>query len=270
VVRDYKLSSRVPGADSIPRPGDVARWKERFGELLEEQVVAAGGHEGQAQREIGLARVRAQVGAFLDAEAACETDLRPRPDLLERKFGFDEGPDALDLDEGIALRGSIDRIDLAADGSGAVVRDYKLSSRVPGAGEFGDRGVLQVQLYLLAARERLGLEPIAGLYQPLGATKDRRPRGMAVKDDERLDGLDLSRRSRDMMEPEQFESELERARELARERARAMLSGTIDRDPLNDSCPSYCTYQSICRIERVVGDTGGGPGANGNGNGEAT
>jgi len=35
----------------------------------------------------------------------------------------------------------------------------------------------QVALYLLAAREVLGLEPVGGLYQPLGA-KDLRPRGL--------------------------------------------------------------------------------------------
>jgi hypothetical protein len=109
---------------------------------------------------------------------------------------------------------------------------------------------------MLAARERLGLEPIAGLYQPLGATGDRRrPRGMALAGDDRLEDLDLVRNDR--LEGEDFEAELERARAQARAEAERMRGGDIRRDPLGGRCPTWCTHQTICRLERALGPEGG-------------
>ena len=60
------------------------------------------------------------------------------------------------------------------------MRDYKGASAPPGAG-WAEGGALQVALYMLAARELLGLEPVGGLYQALWA-RDSRPRGL-VRDD---------------------------------------------------------------------------------------
>src|SRR3712207_8497262 len=43
------------------------------------------------------------------------------------------------------------------------------------------RSRLQVALYMLAVRDVLGLRPAGGVYQPLKG-KDRRPRGVLLKD----------------------------------------------------------------------------------------
>ena len=51
------------------------------------------------------------------------------------------------------------------------------AARSPAARAGSKRGKLQLQLYILAARERLGLDPVGGLYTALGARDDRRPRG---------------------------------------------------------------------------------------------
>ena len=140
-----------------------------------------------------VARMREQVGRFLADEAASETPLRPRENLLERSFGMDDpdDPGGLDLGE-FTLRGKIDRIDVAPDGVGAVVRDYKTGRNVTGAPKFKDNGSLQIQLYMLVAQALLGLDVVGGLYQPLGAVKasDRKPRGVVLKGDDRADGLD--------------------------------------------------------------------------------
>jgi hypothetical protein len=32
-----------------------------------------------------------------------------------------------------------------------------------------------------------------------------------------------------------------------------MLAGDIGRRPLGGSCPDYCTFQPICRLERALG-----------------
>ena len=60
------------------------------------------------------------------------------------------------------------------------MRDYKGASAPKGAG-WAEGGALQVALYMLAARELLGLRPVGGVYQPLWS-RDSRPRGL-VRDD---------------------------------------------------------------------------------------
>ncbi len=261
-----RLYADPPGDDSIPRPHDVARWQRRFGELLGE---AADPTTLTRSRRAVLERARVQVEAFLADEADSETEFRPAKELLELGFGpLDRIPEdapqphpALELG-GIELRGRIDRIDVAADGSSAIVRDYKTGKSVASADKFVERGTLQIQLYMLVARRVLGLDPVAGLYQPLGAPapRDRRARGIAAADDPRLAGLDLVRSDR--KPAEELEESLERAERVASETAAGMRAGLIRRDPLNGKCPSFCSYQPICRLERALGDVGDEP-ANG-------
>ena len=258
-----RLYRDPPGSDSIPRPGDLPRWLERFAALLAEEASGPDGEPLTGERALALARARAQVERFLSDEAACETELRPQQDLLEAEFGFDgdDDPGPLDLG-GVGLRGRIDRIDVAPDG-GAVVRDYKTGKTVVGAGAWKDKGKLQLQLYMRVAREKLGLDVIGGLYQPLGARgQARRQRGVVAKGDERLDGLELVRTDR--FEPEDMDAELDRAVSTAIAEAARMGGGDIRRDPIGGRCPTYCTYQPICRLERAVGAVGDDA-ANGNG-----
>lgn len=256
-----RLYREAPGADSIPRPGDVAAWRRRLGELLAEEAADEDGRPPAGDRAVALARARAQAERFLDEEAASETELRPDPRLLELAFGFEgeDDPGPLRLGE-VGLRGRIDRVDVARDGQGAVVRDYKTGRTVTGARAFEEEGKLQIQLYMRLVRERLGLDVVGGLYQPLGARgRARRPRGLVVKGDERLDGLDLV--GPDRLEREDFDAELDRAVAQGIAKATRMRGGKITRDPIGGSCPAYCSYHPICRIERSLGPTG----ENGNG-----
>jgi RecB family exonuclease len=261
-----RLYRDPPGSDSIPRPGDLARWKQRLGELIEEVAIEERLRPDQPPDSVALARLRAQIARFLEEEAELETELRPRPELLEASFGFEDEdcPEGLDLG-GATLHGRIDRVDVAPDGA-AVVRDYKTSAKVPGRKAWEDQGKLQLQLYVLAARERLDLDPIGGLYHALGDRDKRKPRGMVVKDDPRLEGLPMV--STDGCEPDEFEAELERARAQAAQKAAAMRAGDIDRDPRGGVCPTYCTFQPICRLERAIGleEVVGEGDENGNGN----
>ena len=68
-----------------------------------------------------------------------------------------------------SVTGRVDRVDVGPGGA-AIVRDYKGRTVVGGA-KWADELQLQVALYLLAVRELLGLEPVAGLYQPLVGRK---------------------------------------------------------------------------------------------------
>ncbi|MDX6638436.1 MAG: ATP-dependent helicase/nuclease subunit, partial [Solirubrobacterales bacterium] len=243
-----RLYAEAPGSDSIPRPGDLDAWQERFSELLDDE---SGEGPTTPERRAGLARMRAQVNAFLADESRSETELRPRPDLLEWSFGIREG-DAGELDiGGLRLHGIVDRVDVAPDGRGAVVRDYKSGATVSGSAAFGEGGVLQIPLYMKAIEELAQLEPIAGLYQPLGAYRDRRPRGIALAGDERLKGLELVRT--DVGDADGFAERVAQAVAAARDADGRMRRGDIKRDPLGGRCPKYCSFQTICRLERAIG-----------------
>lgn len=248
-----RLYREPPGDDAIPRPGDLAAWQLRFGELLEEAAGAAGGPLNHARRA-ALTRAGAQVDAFLAAESETETPFRPRPDLLEVAFGpFDEDDEAerepLRIGD-VALRGRIDRIDV--DGAGrAVVRDYKTGRNVPSADKFEQEGKLQIQLYMRVVERILGLDPIAGLYQPLGAASDRKPRGILAREHEDLKGLGIV--GTDRREADDFRRALDEAEELATAAAGEMRAGEIRRHPIGGRCPKYCNFQAICRLERAIG-----------------
>ena len=240
-----------PGTDSIPRLADLGRWTARLGELIEAKATDHGVDPGRPRDAIAIARLRVQIETFLREEAESALAMRPSAALLEAGFGMSEdGPPPLTI--GAAkLRGRIDRIDLAEDGRTALVRDYKTSREVHGRSGWEGRGKLQLQLYMLAARDRLDLEPIGGLYTALGARDSRKPRGMLIKGDPRLEAIEAVRG--DPVDEADFERELESARARAGEKAAAMRGGEIARDPIGGKCPSYCTLQPICRLERAIG-----------------
>jgi ATP-dependent helicase/DNAse subunit B len=252
-----------PGHDSVPRPDDVARWRGRFGELVEELAVGRSGAALNHARRSKLDRARIQVEAFLTHESTLESEFRPDRDLLELSFGTfeDHHGEALPSRPALRfgdfeLRGRIDRIDVAPDGHSAVIRDYKTGKNVATANEFAKKGTLQIQLYMLAVRRVLELDPVAGLYQPLGAAKPdkRKARGLALGDDPRVDALGLVRT--DKRDQDAFEEALAEAEERATAAAARMRSGDIRRDPINGECPKYCTFQPICRLERALGVVG--------------
>lgn len=165
------------------------------------------------------------------------------PEALELRFGFEEEPvPALELSEGLRLRGMIDRLDV--DGSRrAIVRDYKSGGARPeysGARWSADRQ-LQVGLYMIAARELLGREPVAGFYQPLGGD-DLRARGVF------LGGapVDSGVVSSDARSQDGLEEVLDDARSRAVALAARLRSGELT--PCPETCSrDGCSYPGICR-----------------------
>jgi RecB family exonuclease len=250
-----RLYRERPGGEPLPRPRTLAAWTERGRELV--AAIVAERELGSHPAERAMARrVERLLERFLAEEAERETgDFEPW--LLEARFG--EHPDAerppLDLG-GWGLHGGIDRVDRAGDGS-AVVIDYKLAGQVTPRDKFEEKAKLQLPLYLLAAAEHWGVEPVGALYHPLRGTSSRRPRGVvsaAVAGD--LAGYGLY--STDVVEPEGLEELLDDSRRRAGEIVARMRSGDIRRDPGprpglrgHDVCPTYCTFASICRRDRA-------------------
>jgi ATP-dependent helicase/DNAse subunit B len=246
-----RLYADPPSLHGLPRPGDLEAWLARSRELLDE-VAERRGLASDALGRVGRRRMAALVERFLVREAQSETPLRPDPELIEASFGEGEDDDRPPLTmNGFALHGKIDRVDTDESGRVGLVRDYKLGRAVTAAARLEKEGKLQPQLYMLALREQWGIDPIGGVYTPLGATDKPQSRGLLRKDQREL--VDESGFVRtDFLDEERFDEALSAARERAAEIVRRMRQGDITRDPIDDVCPPYCRFQPICRRERAL------------------
>jgi ATP-dependent helicase/DNAse subunit B len=244
------LYENPPGGTRRPTSETIGAWRDRARELITEMGAGRLPRE-RADTAAALRRVEGLVLAFLADEAATATAFEPAH--TEAAFGFEDtekGPLQL---AGGGVHGQIDRIDLGPRGE-ALVQDYKSGGKVEGgAGMLEKRGKLQLQLYMLAARELWGHELAGGLYRPLGATSDRTPKGLLRKElAEELAGLDP--RQKDHLDDEAFQQALDDAQAKAEEIIASVHSGRVVRDPIGGSCPDWCTFQPICRRERGLPD----------------
>ncbi len=196
-----------------------------------------------------LRAIEADLRRYLVHEASSEGEWRPLG--LELRFGFDadaqDGEPALALGEGpdrVLVRGLIDRVDV--DGRGhAIVRDYKSGARRPewSATRWSEDRQLQVALYMLVVRELLGLDPVAGFYQPLRGD-DLRARGVFVK------GADVGRSvfATDARDPAEVRAMLADAADRAVALAASLRAGELT--PCPQTCSrDGCAYPAICRSQ---------------------
>jgi ATP-dependent helicase/DNAse subunit B len=194
-------------------------------------------------------RLHADLERFLAQSAASESALEPRE--LELGFGFAAGEQrgeaselpALELGDGVRLRGRIDRVDVGAGGE-AVVYDYKGKDPPPAARWIKD-GRLQVALYMLAVEELLGLRAVGGFYQPL-AGEELRARGVLDADG----GVELDGAPGDVRDHGELRELLARARESALAIAAQAASGQLQARPATCAYRGGCRYPTICRCER--------------------
>jgi hypothetical protein len=192
-------------------------------------------------RQRALARrLRSDIERYL-AHAACDGS-ELEPGSLEVVFGAgDEGLPALELGDGVRIGGRIDRVDRGPGGE-AIVYDYK-GRNAPDAASWRRERKYQVALYVLAARDVLGLEPVGGLYQPLGA-KDQRPRGLVLAGaDPGLDTVATDRRER-----ADFDATLDDVVEDVRRAVGELRTGRLA--PRPQTCGwngAGCAYPTICR-----------------------
>jgi len=243
------LEQLVRRLGSAVTPATLAHAGEILGEVLPElgEAIAPGRPEGV--RAGALRAIEADLRRYLTHEAADGGGWDPRG--IELRFGFDDDREslpALVLGSGtdeIQLRGLIDRVDVDPAGRRAIVRDYKSGSARPehqGARWQAD-GQLQVALYMLAVRQLLGLEPVAGLYQPLGGG-DLRARGIYLRD------VPVGVRvfATDARSPEDLERQLGDAIERALALAARLRAGELEPCPATCSRDG-CRYPGICRSQ---------------------
>ena len=201
------------------------------------------------ERRPGLRRrLEADLERYLEHAAERESPLEPT--YLELGFGFGEEDrdathaslPALDLGEGLRLRGRIDRVDIG-EGRQAVVYDYK-GRNAPPAAKWTEQGNLQVALYMRAVEELLDLEAVGGFYQPLSGA-DLRARGVLDAES----GVEIECVRGEMREHTEVRELLAMA--VATARAAAAEAGRGELEPRPKTCAyrGGCMYPTICRCE---------------------
>jgi ATP-dependent helicase/DNAse subunit B len=172
------------------------------------------------------------------------------PTHFELEFGFaprdepgqQDALAALDLGDGVMLRGRIDRVDVGGGGQ-AVVYDYKGRSAPPVAKWMAD-GDLQVALYMRAVESLLGLRAVGGFYQPLMG-RDLRARGVMDGDSD----VQIECVAGDRREGVDVRTLLSEAAAAAREAAAQAGRGELQPRPRTCAFKGGCAYPTICRCE---------------------
>ena len=150
---------------------------------------------------------------------------------------------ALDLGEGVAVRGYIDRVDLAPGGD-AVVYDYKSGAPTP-PDRWLDERSFQIALYSRAVEQLLGWPVAGGFYQPL-AGRDLRARGLLAAGE----GVTLACVRGDLRPPEEVRELMDEVIAAARAAALQARAGALEARPDTCGFGGGCMYPSICRCDR--------------------
>jgi ATP-dependent helicase/nuclease subunit B len=167
------------------------------------------------------------------------------PEYLELGFGYEEDRHRLELGDGVAVGGFIDRVD-TWDGR-ALVRDYKSGSTVTPVARWQTDRRLQAAIYMLAVKRMLGLDPAGGVYVPL-AGREPKPRGLLSE--ELREELGSGFTKNDFLPEAEFDAVLDQAEQTVVELVGQVRRGEVK--PCPGTCSwrgEGCTYPSICREE---------------------
>jgi ATP-dependent helicase/nuclease subunit B len=230
-----RLPSALPGADRVT-PANVeqavALMRECVADAVETGLRIDAGDLDRRELEQGLQRDLEQL---VRDEASSKSPFVPRH--LEVSFR------AFELEPGVVVSGKIDRVDGDPMGARGMVIDYK-SGAASSASDIRERDLLQLPLYMLVLREQLGLEPVGGVYVPVGG--GRRPRGMLRSGPDGVSGFN----ARDYLEPDDFDGTIATARSTAVGLVERIRAGDVRHDPQGGDCPHWCDLWRMCRKER--------------------
>ena len=230
-----QLPSVIPGAERVTEANvedAVALMRECVVGAVETGLRIEAGDLDRHELEQGLQRDLEQL---VRDEATSSSPFVPRD--LEVSFR------SFELAPGVVVSGKIDRIDRDPMGARGIVVDYK-SGAASSAAQIRERELLQLPLYMLVLRDQLGLEPVGGVYVPVGG--GRRPRGMLRAGDDAVPGFS----ARDYLEPEAFDEAVSEARAGAVALVERIREGDVRHDPQGGTCPPWCDLWRMCRKER--------------------
>jgi ATP-dependent helicase/DNAse subunit B len=230
-----QLPAAIPGAERVT-PENVEDAVRLMHECVESAVASGLRIDATelGRRELAESLQR-DLELLVRTEATNTSTFAPRQ--LEVAFSsYELAPDVI-------VSGKIDRVDADALSARGIVVDYK-SGSAPSAAQIHEEDRLQIPLYLLVLRDQLGLEPVGGVYMPVGG--GRRPRGMLRDGDDRIPGFMKA----DYLDDDAFSDELEHARETAVTLVERVRTGDVRHDPRGGDCPAWCDLWRICRKER--------------------
>ncbi len=230
-----QLPSVIPGAERVTA-GNVEEAVELMHGCVESALDSGLRIDADdlQRRELGQSLQR-DLEQLVRADAAASSTFVPRQ--LEVAFkGYELAP-------GVAVSGKIDRVDVDPLSARGIIVDYK-SGAAPSATQIHDEARLQIPLYLLVLRDQLGLEPMGGVYMPLGG--GRRARGLLRAGDDQVPGFAAA----DYLEGPEFDEEIDHAREAAVVLAGRIRRGDVAHDPRGGDCPGWCDLWRMCRKER--------------------
>jgi RecB family exonuclease len=209
---------------------------DRLGEALALARVAVGRAIADApgastlDEEWLLASVEPAVLGLVERDARFLPEYAPTE--FEWSFGLGEGDQPIDLG-GVSIRGRADRIDVGPQG--IIVIDYK-RGKARSQAEIEREGLVQLQLYAVAASLRLGLPVAGGVYRSLSTGTDRGFVSSAV-----VGGFYAN----DVVEPAMIAGLLAQAVETARAAFDGMRAGVIAPAPEAKRC-AYCSALPFC------------------------
>ncbi|MFL5823538.1 MAG: PD-(D/E)XK nuclease family protein [Solirubrobacteraceae bacterium] len=244
------LEEVIGRLEAAVEPQTLLDAERILGEVMEESPPQIAPGRAASVRAGVTAGIEADLRRYLRHEARDGSDWEPRG--LELRFGFEDDEGSLpalvlgDEPDPVLVRGVIDRVDVdPVGGRKAIVRDYKSGSarqEYQGARWSTDRR-LQVALYMLAVRRLMGLDPVGGLYQPLGGG-DLRARGIFLSGTLPSDRLVAN----DAREQPELDAELQDAAARAVELARRLRTGELE--PCPQTCSrDGCAHPGICRSQ---------------------
>lgn len=231
-----QLPSVVPGAERVTEQNveaAVALVRDCAAQAVETGLRIDAGDLERRELEQSLCRDLEQL---VRDEAQSESPLVPRHlEVLFRSF---------ELEPGVVVSGKIDRVDGDPMGARGLVVDYK-SGAASSAAQIRERDLLQLPLYMRVLRDQLGMEPMGGVYVPVGG--GRAARGLLRASDDRVPGF----HARDYLEPDEFEAIVDGARDTAVALVGRIRAGDVRHDPHGGECPSWCDLWRMCRKERA-------------------
>ncbi|MCW3010599.1 MAG: hypothetical protein JWO90_1003, partial [Solirubrobacterales bacterium] len=241
-VLEDALVQHVGEAEPRPLlPADAPRLRALAHEALARHAARYRISANPERLRAALRRLEADLVRYL--EWAAHAGSAAAPAHFELSFGEGQPHPGVELG-GVRLRGRIDRVDVGGDGT-ALLYDYKGSTAAPQAKWVAD-GKLQLALYMLALPHLLGLEAVAGLYQPLGGSQDPKPRGLVREDAD--PGQELTRRDR--VDDAAFAAVLDGALAAAAQAVHEIREGRLEPRPATCGWRGGgCTHPSVCRAE---------------------
>lgn len=241
---EYPLSTapeRVPGMRRRLE-ADLERYLAHAASCAElAEGDRSANHQSETRSETPLEPTHLELSFGFPAERVAQpAEGRQAGPLV---FGQPGGLSALDLGEGVLVRGRIDRIDLAPGGE-AVVYDYK-GNHAPPPDRWAAERSFQVPLYMRAVEELLDARAVGGFYQPLTG-RDLRARGVLAEGE----GVELQCVRGDTREPADVRELVREIVAAAREAGVQARAGALEARP--ETCGfggSGCMYPTICRCE---------------------